>query len=115
MLDSISSELVKSPIAYATLLTALNFKLSTPKEIVIAGDTESETTKKMLKLLNQDLISNIVIAAGKPLPIEDTKGLPLLRGKSLVKNETTIFVCELGSCKLPTTEHTKAMELLQSK
>ncbi len=110
-----SNDLVKAPIAFASLATALDFKLGKPKEIVIVGDINSGTTKDVIKLLADNFIPNKILAVGLPLPLEDSNGLAAFRGKPLKDNKTTIYVCELGACKLPTTEPGEVLNLVRDR
>jgi uncharacterized protein YyaL (SSP411 family) len=92
MLNNVYNDIQSYPSGYSNW-AILALHMSTPYyEIAITGDNWQEK----LKELNEHYIPNKVLMGG-------TKSeLPLLEGKFI--GETTIFVCQEGSCKMPVTE-----------
>lgn len=87
------------PQAVPSFLSALDFYLSTPKEIAVVGDRSDKRTIDLLGEIWTAFIPNKVVA-GAPPGIES----PLLEGKVEVRGSPTAYVCENYSCKMPATE-----------
>ncbi|MDQ4148593.1 MAG: thioredoxin domain-containing protein [Actinomycetota bacterium] len=86
-----------APQACGTFLSALDFWLSIPKEIVIIGD-RLEAAPLEREVWSRFLPNKVV--AGAPPGID----LPLLEGKTPLEGKPTAFVCEHHACQRPTSE-----------
>jgi uncharacterized protein YyaL (SSP411 family) len=84
----------RAPTELAWALNALDFYLATPREIAVAGPTDSEVARAALEPYEP----NAVIAFG---PAE---GVPLLEGKGYVDGKPAVYVCERFACGRPATE-----------
>lgn len=103
MLASISGGMSRYPQGYSQWLT-LHQGLSLPYyEIAIVGD---DCEQKRRELTNS-LLSNVVICGGKE---EGT--LPILQNRK-VDSETLIYVCQNGSCQMPTSDVSVALGMLK--
>lgn len=109
-----SNLLVNAPVALPQMCVALDFFLSTPKQIIIAGEKDSSVTQAMLKEVHSTYISNRVII------LVDDEGrsylesfLPEIKDMNPVGDKTTAYVCENFTCKLPVTSVEELKELLQ--
>ncbi|XP_041363382.1 spermatogenesis-associated protein 20-like isoform X2 [Gigantopelta aegis] len=107
--------LAKIPIAVPELVCALVFALSTPKQIIIYGDKESEDTKEMFKTVHESYLPNKVVihADGSSESFLRTR-LPILETLSKVDGKTTAYVCENYSCSLPVNSTQELKKLLAS-
>ena len=111
-LDVYYHQIEHSPSGSAQMLCELDFLLSTPKEIAIAGQRESEDTQTALAAVHSRYIPNKVLALASDG--EDVSDLiPLLEGKTQVDGKATIYVCENYACQAPTTDVEELAELLQ--
>ncbi|WP_439151626.1 thioredoxin domain-containing protein [Winogradskyella sp.] len=98
MLSNILSDLEKAPTGYTNWMS-LYLSYSNPYyEVAISGDDAQE---KMIEF-NKNYLPNIILAG-------DTKSsnLPLLQNK-FIEDETFIYVCVNGTCKLPVNNTEKA-------
>ncbi len=86
--------LQNGPSSFGWALVGVDFYLSTPREIAIAGRPDSEVAKKALRRFEP----HAVIAFG---PADD---IPLLAGKTLVDGEPAVYVCERFTCQVPVTD-----------
>jgi len=114
LFKSFSNEISQMPNAYPQMLIALDFGLGPSKEIVIAGDINTEETHKMLRSIYSRFIPNKVVAF-HPSGSKDERvvGLiPFLKEQLPLEGKTTAYVCENYVCKLPTTSVEKMQELL---
>jgi uncharacterized protein YyaL (SSP411 family) len=98
--------LVHRPIAVPKMLTAVEFRLDTPKEIVIVKPRSDASADGMLAKLRTTYLPNhvlVVVAEGDDLA-EQKKLIPLLEGRIAVQGEVTAYVCENRVCDLPTRD-----------
>ncbi len=88
------------PLSFSNWLCALDFYLSTPKEIAVLGMHDDESTQAMMRVINNTWMPNKVLAAREP---QDSvlSGLPIFEGKQTKNNNTTIFICERFTCRSP--------------
>jgi uncharacterized protein YyaL (SSP411 family) len=101
-LRSVRDVMPRMPSGFAHWLCALDFYLSTPKEIVVIGPREHEATRALLRVAHERYLPNRAIA-GADAPVADGMS-PLLAGRELVDGRPTAYVCEHGACQLPVTE-----------
>ena len=111
-LDVYYHQIEHSPSGSAQMLCELDFLLSTPKEIAIAGQHENDDTQAALTAIHSRYVPNKVLALASDG--EDVSDLiPLLEGKTQVDGRATIYVCENYTCQAPTTDVEELAELLQ--
>jgi len=109
-----SGSVKESPAAYTQLMAALDFGIGPCYEVVIAGNAQAEDTKAMVKALRTRFLPNKVVLlnpSDQESPAiaqlaEFTKNQPGIKGKA------TAYVCLNYTCKLPTTDINKMLELL---
>ncbi|WP_296317366.1 thioredoxin domain-containing protein [Winogradskyella sp. UBA3174] len=100
MLSNVNADIEKSPTAYSNWLK-LYLNYSNPYYEVAISGSEAQTK---LKELDKFYMPNILISASTK-----ESSLPLLENK-YIENETYIYVCINGTCKLPVTSSSKARE-----
>ena len=111
-LDIYYQQIEHSPSGSAQMLCELDFLLSTPKEIAIAGQPESEDTQAALTAIHNRFVPNKVLAlASDEGDISDF--MPLLEGKTQLDGKAAIYVCENYTCQAPTTDAEELASLLQ--
>jgi uncharacterized protein YyaL (SSP411 family) len=99
---SVREFLARMPSGFAHWLCALDFYLSTPKEIVVIGPRDDDATRSLLRVAYSCYLPNRALT-GAEAPLPDTT-LPLLAGRELVDGRPTAYVCEHYTCRLPVTE-----------
>lgn len=100
MLSNINTDIIKSPSSYTNwLLLYLNYSNSF-YEVAISGIN----SKDKLKDLDEFYIPNILISGS-----ESNSNLPLLKNK-FIEDDTYIYVCVNGTCKMPVTTIEKAVK-----
>lgn len=98
-----------SPTALSEMLTALDFRLDKPKEIIIVtpagkkGDAETLLVEFRKKYIPNRIL--VVSEEGSELE-EHAKTVSLIKSKPARNGKTTAYVCEKGFCKLPTSDPT---------
>lgn len=99
MLSNMSGDIKKSPSSYSNWL-ALYLNYSNPfYEVAISG----KDVDFKLKELDQTYLPNVLISGAK-----NKSELPLLQNK-FIEEETFIYVCVNGTCKMPVTTTRKAL------
>jgi uncharacterized protein YyaL (SSP411 family) len=109
-----SGSVKESPAAYTQLMVALDFAIGPSYEVVIAGDPHAEDTAAMIRKLGRRFLPNKVAlfnrSDGKPPEMaglaESAKDPPSIGGRA------TAYVCVNHTCKSPTTDADKMLELL---
>ncbi len=100
VLRKLAPLLEKHPSGFARMLGALDFYLSTPKEIALVGDRSSTEFQAMLEPIRSRYLPNHILVAGDGISDE---GWPLLVNRKPRENRVTAYVCENYTCKEPVT------------
>lgn len=105
---------VQSPIAYTQLMVAVDFAVGPSYEVVIAGNSQTRATKDMLKTLRTRFVPNMIVIL-RPSEQESPDIIRLAeftKDKTSIQGKATAYVCINYTCKIPTTEISKMLELL---
>ncbi|HUX10993.1 MAG TPA: thioredoxin domain-containing protein, partial [Terriglobia bacterium] len=112
-----SRQIEQSPETLPQMVSAIDFALSKPRQVVIAGNPASPDTQAMLRVLNQRYLPNKVLflvdGAGGEQQL--AAWLPFLQGMHPLDGRATAYVCEDYSCKLPTSDPGQVARLLDEK
>jgi uncharacterized protein YyaL (SSP411 family) len=112
---SFGGRLASSPIELPQLASALSSALTTPKQIVIAGDPRQPETRALLRVVNGRLLANriLLVADGGPSQKRLAHWLPFVAGMKPIDRRPTAYICEHYTCKLPTSDPEQVAKLLQ--
>lgn len=91
------------PSAFGRLLGALDFYLSTPKEIVIIGTPGASDTVSLLREVWKRYLPNKVVVQASEGDARAAAMVPLLRDRTMIENRATAYVCENFTCQQPVT------------
>jgi uncharacterized protein YyaL (SSP411 family) len=94
----------RAPAGTGRWLAALDFYLSTPKEVAVIGPSANAATADLLRTVNGRYLANRVIVGADSEAAATTSGLPLLEGRGMVDGKPTAYVCENYACQLPVTD-----------
>ena len=92
--------MARFPTAAGHWLCALDFYLSTPKEIAILGGAEDADTRALVAQVYAIALPNRVLVGGAA----DAAGVPLLRDRQRIDGRATAYVCRNYVCNLPVNE-----------
>ncbi len=112
-IQSFGSRLDQMPDGLPQMLVALNWNITTPKEIIIVGNRNAEDTKIMLREIRKHFLPNKVI-----LLIDDSSRsklvsyLPFIENMTMIDGKATAYICQNYSCQLPTNDVEKVAKLL---
>jgi len=106
VLDAFSQQLQQSPEYSPAMLKALDFQLGPAREIIIAGDADSPDTKKMLKLIHEKFLPDVVVLLHEP--DKDNSAfydiVPLVKNQTVIDGKATAYVCENYKCNKPVND-----------
>ncbi len=103
LLRIISGYLQRFASAFGRALGALDFYLSTPKEIAIVGERNTADTIALSREVWRRYLPNKVIAYGVGDDSAAAELIPLLRERTMVEGKATAYVCENYTCQQPVT------------
>ncbi len=113
-LQIFGGHLTKAPQVVPQLLCALDFYLSQPKQIVVAGKADAADTRAMLRTLNEQYLPNaiVILAEGGESQKALVKLLPFLETIKATDGKATAYVCINYACQLPTSDAEKMLALV---
>jgi uncharacterized protein YyaL (SSP411 family) len=114
--EAFAATLARFPSAMPQMLVALDFSLSKPRQIVIAGKIDNGQTKALLAEVHRRFLPNKVLfladESGKEYLGENNEAI---RAMSSVVGKPAAYVCENFTCKAPVTDPTALRDLLSSR
>ena len=103
-LRALQQLLGRAPSATGYWLGALDFYVSLPREIVIVGPTDADSTQSMLREVNSRFMPNKVAVGMNDSADPPLKDSPLLEQRVMQDGLPTAYVCENYACQLPVTD-----------
>ena len=100
--------------AFGRLLGALDFYLSTPKEIAIIGEREKQETKELLREIWTRYLPNKIVAQTGGNDARAAEVVPLLLDRPMIDGRATAYVCEHFTCQQPVTTPAELARQLSS-
>jgi len=107
-LREIASQARRYPSGFGYALSAVDFLLSTPKEVAIVGNTPLDIQPLLAEVWRRYL-PNKVVAGSFGVDV-----LPLLEGRIPINGLPTAYVCEHYACKQPVTDVSALREQLST-
>jgi uncharacterized protein YyaL (SSP411 family) len=106
-LGAFSGRLHTQPYGVPLMMCALDYLLSPPRQIVLAGDRYAPGTQSLLREIWSRFQPHRAVLFADALPG------PVFAEMHPVDGQTAAYVCENFTCQLPVTEASKLAELLQ--
>ncbi|HEY6803691.1 MAG TPA: thioredoxin domain-containing protein [Pyrinomonadaceae bacterium] len=103
VLREVADQARKYPSGFGYALSAMDFVLSTPKEVALIG-ADVESLDQFIHRTWHDYLPNKVVAAVLASKAEETSTITLLRNRLLENQKTTAYVCENYTCQLPVND-----------
>jgi len=91
------------PSGFGYTLSAIDFSLSTPKEVAIVG-RDAADIEPLLNEVWRTYLPNKVVAPALISDNDAASQLPLLENRPLQEGRATAYVCENYTCKQPVTD-----------
>lgn len=95
--------MVKHPQMFGFALGALDFALSSGREIAIIGDLQQPMTHALLNEVNACYLPNSVLACAASDNVEAAQTIPLLADRPLKDGQPCAYVCQNFACLAPVT------------
>ena len=116
-IDAFAPTLFHFASAMPQMLAALDYSLSKPRQIVIAGKAQAPRTKAMLKEVHRHFLPNKIVlladeAEGQKYLGEKNEAI---RAMSMVDGKPAAYVCENFTCKAPVMDPKALSDLLSKK
>jgi uncharacterized protein YyaL (SSP411 family) len=114
-IDAFATTLSHFPSAMPQMLVALDYSLTKPRQIVIAGKKDAPETKALLREVHRHFLPKTILvladgAEGQKFLGEKNEAI---RAMSIVDGKPTAYVCENFTCKAPVTDSKALAELLK--
>src|SRR5881398_3880587 len=114
-IDAFAATLSHFPSAMPQMLVALDYSLTKPRQIVIAGKKDAPETKALLREVHRHFLPKTILvladgAEGQKFLGEKNEAI---RAMSLVEGKPAAYVCENFTCKAPVTDQAHLGELLK--
>lgn len=112
-----AERMMEQPEAMPQFLVALDFSLEKPGQIVIAGAAEDLLTQKLVREVWARYLPDkvVLLADGGPNQKWLSERLPFLAGMRMLQSKPTVYVCQNGVCRLPTSDPRVLASLLDNK
>ena len=111
-LSLITSFSLRYPLGFARWLSAAENASGNMKQVAVLGEAGEEKFEAMLKITQAEYRPNVVISVSS-YPIKENSPA-LLNDRIMIKNQSTVYVCEGFVCKQPTTEIETLIKQLKS-
>jgi uncharacterized protein YyaL (SSP411 family) len=114
-IDAFATTLSHFPSAMPQMLVALDYSLTKPRQIVIAGKKDAPETQALLKEVHRHFLPKTILlladgADGQKFLSEKNEAV---RAMSIVDGKPAAYVCENFTCKAPVTDTKALSELLK--
>jgi uncharacterized protein YyaL (SSP411 family) len=114
-IDAFAVILSHFPSAMPQMLVALDYSLSKPRQIVIAGKKDTLETKALVKEVHRHFLPKTILlladsAEGQKYLGEKNEAIGAM---SMVDGKPAAYVCENFTCKAPVAGPTQLAELLE--
>jgi uncharacterized protein YyaL (SSP411 family) len=105
ILNAVAPLAARHPRGFATSLSAMEFMVSAPRDLVLVGAADDPATRAFLQAIRTRFLPNAVVAANtRPAAGSDEAVIPLLRNRTAVDGQPALYVCEGFSCRAPITD-----------
>jgi uncharacterized protein len=113
-IDSFAATLSHFPSAMPQMLVAIDYSLSKPRQIVIAGKKDSPETKAILREVHRHFLPDTILLLADGAEGQKYLGdkNEAIRAMSTVDGKPAAYVCENFTCKAPVTDPKALSDLL---
>jgi hypothetical protein len=114
--NAFARQLAHFPSALPQMLVAFDFLEGSPRQIVIAGDSDSTETKALLAEVHRHFLLNkaLLLADGAEGQRYLGEKNEAIRAMSMVGGKAAAYVCENFACKAPVMDVNELRDLLTS-
>ncbi|MFA5384301.1 MAG: thioredoxin domain-containing protein [Eubacteriales bacterium] len=110
-----AGEVSEHPAGYAFLLTAWQFALWPPRQIIVVAGGKDNEAEKILGVLKKEYLPEAVIIFFSEERNKDLlSAAPYLGNYRAINGKTTAYLCEDYSCREPVTETGELLKIIKS-
>ncbi len=102
-IETLGSVMAEHPTAVGYMLCAADFLATTPLEIAIVGEPESDDARSLLERVRARWLPNAVLALASERDAASRETIPLLRDRGEVDGRAAAYVCHNYVCEQPVT------------
>ena len=102
VLRLMADQIRRYPSAFGFALSALDFYLDSPLEVVVVGSNDPRLDE-LLRTVWQTYLPNRVIALCRKDHDQAAAVVPLFTGRNTLASQPTAFVCQANTCQQPVT------------
>jgi uncharacterized protein YyaL (SSP411 family) len=113
LLAGLARAMGEQAIAFGRFLTALEFYLAVPKEVVVAGKLEDPALQALVDVVYHRYEPNVLVGYADPEDASLTEALPFLADRVPRGGKATAYLCERHACMPPVTEPAALAEQLE--
>jgi uncharacterized protein YyaL (SSP411 family) len=115
LLAAFATRLSTVPMAIPQMLAACEFRLSGPRQIIVAGEPNAADTRELLRTVHARFLPNRIVLL---LDSDQTRaalaqGAPAVAAMHKLDGRAAAYVCRNFACQLPVSEAQALVELLQ--
>lgn len=116
-IESFGETLAGYPPALPLMLSAMDFLMDKPRQIVIAGGRDDSDTRDLLREVSSRYLPNTVLLLADGGKNQEflKEQLPFLATMTKIDGHATAYVCEDFTCKMPVTTGKELAALLDGK
>ncbi len=105
-LNAFGRTLAQAPTSMPVMLSALDFALQQPQQIVVVGKQQALETQALRRILNRHFLPvKIVIGLeGEAQQKQWAERLPFLAAMKELDGKATVYVCQNFACRQPTSD-----------
>jgi uncharacterized protein YyaL (SSP411 family) len=109
-LRALAGQAGKTPRAFPAFLCAVDAAMTTPTEVVVAGEVEAPATQALIATARAGFAPDRLVLAVDP----SGRVLPPMEGKGPVNGKPAAYVCDAGGCRPPVTTAEELAALLSA-
>ena len=106
LFSAFSGFLEKNPQGAELLLQALDFMLSSPLELVVAGDPNKPDTQKILRIINRRFMPSKILLLRNSVKEDSALYdlIPFVQNHKEIDGKATLYACRNQTCDHPRTD-----------
>ena len=104
ILAALAQPMTEHPTGFGRFLGALEFYLSTPREIALAGDRADPALDALATTVYQRYEPNVILGHADPADPSLAERLPFLAHRPVKDGQATAYLCERYACLPPVTD-----------
>ncbi|NLF15668.1 MAG: thioredoxin domain-containing protein, partial [Lentisphaerae bacterium] len=115
-LSAFAETLSRAPHAMPQMAAAVEWLLSRPRRVLIAGDPDQDDTRRLLRVVHERFLPNkvVLLADGGEHQAALSGHIPAMASAERLDGHATAYVCDDRGCSLPTTAPDRLAALLET-